>query len=372
LVPLVIKPSPFHRLFFIPILALTYYVIFRTSTGALDTHYYLACSWLTYIFTASDYILLTDVQRELHQVPPSPSPPAPPPLATAPLGRHIAWGVDLFLSPRGVGWTHAPLSALPTPPRAGMPRAAFVARQLARAAGFFLLHDAAALHVRWNGVYRAHGVGLAGAGWAARTLGVAGWGLAAYSAMMLAWCVVSAAGAAVGLGAPERWVPLFGGPREAWSIRKFWGRAWHQLVRRFVSAHGKHLAHRVLHLQPGSNASSYVQLYTAFLISALIHYFAETMALRHWRGGALRFFLLQAGAITVEDFLVFLARKTPFVRAPRRVVWAAGYAWTLAWFTLSLPGWQDPLNAAGQMDKPLPVSVWMGLWRGEWVLGPVV
>lgn len=135
----------------------------------------------------------------------------------------------------------------------------------------------------------------------------------------------------------------------------------------FVSTHGKYLAHRVLRLSPGSNASSYVQLYTAFLISALIHYGAEAMALRIPRGGgALAFFMLQPCAIMLEDFLIFLARGAGIKGGTG--VWIVGYAWVWVWVALTLPGWQEPLVRAGQMDESLPVSVLLGLWRGEWVL----
>ncbi|KAJ7768577.1 hypothetical protein DFH07DRAFT_954469 [Mycena maculata] len=103
---------------------------------------------------------------------------------------------------------------------------------------------------------------------------------------------------ALGFSRPEEWPPLFGGPREAWTIHRFWGylrcqylvlgltnsydRARPQLMRWIVSVHGKYLTHNSrLRLPPGGNASVYVQLCTAFAMSAALHYGAETMAHSH-------------------------------------------------------------------------------------------
>ncbi|KAF8205866.1 hypothetical protein K438DRAFT_1963638 [Mycena galopus ATCC 62051] len=110
------------------------------------------------------------------------------------------------------------------------------------------------------------------------------------------------------LSDPEEWPLLFGSPSDAYTILRLWRRAWHQLMRRFVSTHGKFLAQRVLKLRSGCNASAYVWLYTAFTISALINYDVETAALGHWKGDALAFFMPQVCAITLEDFVLFVGR----------------------------------------------------------------
>jgi hypothetical protein len=60
-------------------------------------------------------------------------------------------------------------------------------------------------------------------GWGWRVVAAAGWGFSTYSAMMLGTSLFSAGSVACGLSDPEEWPPLFAGPREAWSIRNFWG-----------------------------------------------------------------------------------------------------------------------------------------------------
>lgn len=88
-----------------------------------------------------------------------------------------------------------------------------------------------------------------------------------------------------------------------------------------LSSHGKFLAHRVLGFPPGSNPSAYVQLYTAFFLSGLIHYGADYAMLRHWGGGAMRFFLLQAVVITFEDGAIHLAKKNGISGLLVEVLW---------------------------------------------------
>jgi len=373
LLGLIVKPSPYRRLLFLPIPPLTAYVLLST-TGAFITDYFLGLSWLPLFWFASDYILLTEVQRTLRQranrtttngvdVDKEQS------IETASIWRRTRWAVALLLSPRGVGWAHEPTTVLPARAPAGTSRAAFVVQSLRRALMFFIIHDACNLHVRWNPMFHADGPGWRADGLAWRAVVVMSWGLGAYTSLLLRGTLLGAVCVACGVSEPEEWPPLLGPLGEAYTIRKFWGRVWHQIIRRFVTTHGKFLAHRVLKLRPGTNPSAYVQLYTAFAISAALHYAAETMALRSWHGGALVFFMLQACAITLEDFLIFVGWSAGIRGGfAMRMV---GYAWVCAWFTVTLPVWEEPLVSAGLMHEGLSVSVLLGLWRGEWVLPPL-
>ena len=134
----------------------------------------------------------------------------------------------------------------------------------------------------------------------------------------------------------------------------------------FVTAHGRFLSRRILHLTPSTNLSAYVQLYTAFFISGVIHYLADYTVLRNWKGGAIKFFLAQAVAITFEDGVIALGRR---VGLTSRLKWRLlGYTWTWTWFALMFPIWQDPLMMAGMMDEGANTSVlkmaWMK-WNGD-------
>ncbi len=117
----------------------------------------------------------------------------------------------------------------------------------------------------------------------------------------------------------------------------------------FLSAHGKFLARRVLNLQPGTNFSSYVQLYVAFVLSGIMHWVAEYTAGMEWtKSTSVAFFVIQATGIAFEDGVIAAARKLGVGRPP--YVHVLGYSWVLAWFYLTLPPWWDPIHRLGLLD----------------------
>lgn len=112
-----------------------------------------------------------------------------------------------------------------------------------------------------------------------------------------------------------------------------------------ISGIGKHFANKTLGFAPGTNLSSYTQLYIAFLISGLIHAGGDFMVVRYLPIFPLKFFLLQAVAITIEDFVIWCTRS---IRP--KLGWlnkAIGFAWVVVWFTWSGPQWLDPMSANG-------------------------
>ncbi|KAJ7506654.1 membrane bound O-acyl transferase family-domain-containing protein [Mycena galericulata] len=345
---LVVKPSPYRRLLFLPLLLMSVYLM-SLSTGYPTLDYCIASAWFPYLFRASDFILLTDVQRELQMVKPPQSTDAP--IENAPLSRRISWAVQLFSSTRGLGWAHEPRFANPPHPSPSTPRAAFVRGQLTQAlVAAFLFEATNFVNMRYNNTAMyAGGRGLGADGWVWRYQAVWAWSVPMAAVAIWGHCLNAAVSVGVGASDPEDWPPYMGSIALAWSVRNFWGRTWHQTMRRFLSAHGKFVAHRLLHLKPGSAASAYTQLYVAFLISGIMHYLPDYMALRHWGGGALRFFLLQAVAITLEECVQALARRLGISPSLR---WkAVGYLWVWSWFAFCLPIWQDPLLHAGVFQE---------------------
>lgn len=92
-------------------------------------------------------------------------------------------------------------------------------------------------------------------------------------------------------------------------------------------------------------ASSYVQLYTAFFISGIIHYTGDYMVSHQWQGRSLHFFLLQAVAITIEDGVIGFGKMLG-IRGSGDVWKALGFAWCWVWFAYSLPIWLTPVFEA--------------------------
>jgi hypothetical protein len=149
-------------------------------------------------------------------------------------------------------------------------------------------------------------------------------------------------------------------------------RTWHQLLRRvscpwfcsrstlnkyiflqFFSSHGKFLAQRVFKFRSGGNVSAYIQLYTAFLISGLIHAAPSN-------AGALRFFVSQAVGITLEDIIIALAAR---IGLRHQLFRRLGYVWVSCWFVYSLSPWIDFYVTSG---GGMTLSLIMGLYCGDW------
>ncbi|KAJ6560180.1 membrane bound O-acyl transferase family-domain-containing protein [Mycena capillaripes] len=317
------------------------------STGHPTLDYGIASAWFPYLFAASDYILLTDVQRELRMV--KPPQRADEPIENAPLSRRVAWGVKLFSSSRGVGWAHEPRYANPPHPSPSTPRGAFVRSQIFQAVAAVVILETVNIFNMRNPALYAGGPSLAAHGWFWRYQAVWMWSVPMAALAVCNHALNAAFSVGTGASGPEDWPPFMGSITLAWSVRNFWSRVWHQTMRRFLSAHGKFFAHRVLHLKPGSKASAYTQLYAAFLISGIMHYLPDYMALRHWGGGALLFFLLQAVAITFEDCVQSVGRRLGI-----KASWAwkaVGYLWVWSWFAYCLPIWQDPLLHEGVFEE---------------------
>lgn len=97
--------------------------------------------------------------------------------------------------------------------------------------------------------------------------------------------------------------------------------------------------------KPGTNSSSYTQLYTAFLLSGFIHSIADVMVDWKYACRSMPFFLMQAVAITGEDAIIALARKLsiPPSGASRMV----GYIWVFLWGAYSFSMYRDLALEAG-------------------------
>ncbi|KAJ6614594.1 membrane bound O-acyl transferase family-domain-containing protein, partial [Mycena sp. CBHHK59/15] len=335
---LAVKPSPYRRLFFIPLLLMSPYML-SLDVGHVTANYMIGTVWFTYLFAASDWILLTDVQRELHMV--KPLQRADEPIEKASLSRRISWGMKLWSSTRGIGWAHEPRHALPPRPSPSTPRSTFVLSQILWAVVLAVLLEAVNFFNMPNPALYPGGPSLAAYGWVWRYEAVWAWGMPMYLLGVVQHHFAATLSVATGSSDPEDWPPFCGSITHSWSVRNFWGRTWHQSMRRFLSAHGKFLAHKVLGVKPGSKASAYIQLYTAFLISGIMHYLPEYMALRHWGGRALVFFLLQAVAITFEECVQQLGRRMGITANWKWKV--VGFSWVWSWFAFCLPMWQDPL-----------------------------
>ncbi|KAL0958252.1 hypothetical protein HGRIS_000405 [Hohenbuehelia grisea] len=353
IVALAVRPSPRRWLFFLPILFGALYTIFFTTSANATTDYVMGGMAFGLLVKSSDFILLTDVQRELRRKD-QPSLPF-----TYSLPRRLRWAIDLFFSARLVGWNAERPSVLPPQPRQKT-RSSFVIYQLWRVFLELMIYDLAGLWNQYGPSFHIYHIIHPIFNVPDFVLPTA-IGLSAQHRLYSIICV------ATGRWKPDDFPSWYGSWRDAYTLRKFWGQvqtqpnlAAIQLTYNTIVDHGTKECAAVLGLKAGGNPSAYVQLYTAFLISGLIHYACDRMALRNWSGGALQFFMGQAVAIHVEDIVLAIAQR---LGVKERPAWRVlGYTWVWAWFAWRIPTWQGLILAMGYQEDSPKIKIIESVW----------
>ena len=143
---------------------------------------------------------------------------------------------------------------------------------------------------------------------------------------------------------------------------------------------GKLVANKFLKFPRGTNRSSYTQLYVAFFLSGLHHFSGDFMLEKRLTYRSLKFFLLQAIAITFEDLVIYVAkflfhrRGIEFKPGRTNESWAEvvvrviGYCWVTLWFCWTLPIWVDEPNTLGlsSFDRGPITRFLLATWN-RWV-----
>lgn len=113
---------------------------------------------------------------------------------------------------------------------------------------------------------------------------------------------VAVATVAANVYPPEGWPPLYGSVWDVWSLRQWWGRFWHALLRYKLSATADWAVFRVLGLRRGSFAARYAHLAGVFAASGLCHVMMDVIGpIKLEETYAFRYFALQAVGIALED-----------------------------------------------------------------------
>lgn len=116
---------------------------------------------------------------------------------------------------------------------------------------------------------------------------------------------------------------------------------------------------RALGLQSGTWQSRYTQLYVGFAVSGLLHCGGDLLVDPSHKlfGASFPFFFSQAVAITFEDAVIALVRRSG-VKVPQVLARAVGYAWAVAWLCLSAPWLINWTLRAGIIDmNRIPISL---------------
>ncbi|KAF9024034.1 hypothetical protein BDZ89DRAFT_142049 [Hymenopellis radicata] len=362
---LIIRPTFARSTLFFPTAASAIYLL-TTTTGSAPHDDMIGFVYVSCIMTASDYMLISEPQRDFRRVGQREES-----IETAPLWDRVKWGFKLWSSIRGIGWQHEP-NVFPRRAAPGTPRVYFIGRQIVGILGWMIVWDLATMYGRQCPAFAKEGISFRERPWFWRTVDMFVWVLMPMANANISVAVFSVVSVTMKLSRPEDWTSSIGKWSDAYTLRRFWGRVWHQYLRKFLSAHGQFVTRRVLNLQPGTKASSYVQLYVAFILSALMHWLSEvTQLYDHWsQSTASIFFPLQAVGITFEDGVIAIAQKWGIKApegAPPLYLRAVGYLWTYLWFAMVGPIWWDALHRAGFLEALyMPKSLILGVWKGKW------
>ncbi|TVY44431.1 Acetyltransferase [Lachnellula occidentalis] len=170
-----------------------------------------------------------------------------------------------------------------------------------------------------------------------------------------------------GFSRVAEWRPIFGPLSEAYTIRGFWGKFWHQLTRKMNTGPANFIADDILHLPKGSLIARYTKIFLVFFISGLMHSIYELggqMSTNPY--GPWIFFCTQVIGVLLEDGVQAMYRSlTGTVRSnhpPALWIRIIGYVWVVAFLLFwSTPVWAFPAaefsKPEGQPFKLTPISV---------------
>ncbi|KAF5314880.1 hypothetical protein D9619_007492 [Psilocybe cf. subviscida] len=346
----------FNWIFFVLISSLCLYQILYT-THSPQTGTFPGSTLCTRIFMASELILLRNQQPEIRRL----GQTRPP--SSMSFWERIKMSTSLVMSPRHIGFSTQVTSPhiRTTPPN--VTRLQFITSGLKWMCFYYLLLDITCLVCHAYPMYGEGGLSFSECGWLWRTtIWMQIFGVSAV--MSMGYTAASLVGVALGINRPQDWPPYFGSLKDAYTVRNVWGRVWHQMMRKFVTAHGSAAAD-ILHL-PKGKFRTYFQLYVAFFVSGILHMAGDYMFLQNFAGVSLQFFLLQGIAITFEDALIGVAKRTGLANSSP-LARAVGFCWVFVWFTLSTPYWAEPVLLAGGFNASSPdVSLVQYLWKGQW------
>ncbi|EJU05269.1 hypothetical protein DACRYDRAFT_61705 [Dacryopinax primogenitus] len=262
---------------------------------------------------------------------------------------NIKWALDLSMNLRGIGWNFE-AKHLWTSMGKNESRLRFTLRQLLGMAGCLLVMDLAqTLYRNRSACYTGGSVYQDGMAWQV-VYNLAEW-INMGGAMLLMHALAAAVTVPLFIYKQEDWPDMFGRIRDGYTVRKFWGRTWHQLHRHFLTAHAKFFAQDVLGLTRGKKLTTYVELLIVFFISGIVHASGAYAFLRTWSGAfdSILFFTLQAVCIACEDHVIIIGKRLGL----KDTMWTRliGYAWVVTWITLSNPIRAESLVHGGLWDQ---------------------
>ncbi|KAJ5178574.1 uncharacterized protein N7500_001273 [Penicillium coprophilum] len=204
---------------------------------------------------------------------------------------------------------------------------------------------------------------------------------------LMAWFVVSrivisfyyrvASIVSVSLGdSPSNSPPIIGRMADMYTLRNFWGKFWHQMLRLPLTSTSNFLARDVLGL-PRSSLERYVNVFIVFFLSGLVHVVIDSVRnVSPKELGTMSFFLSFVVGYMIEDGVLALWKRTRGSQNNGLPAWwqrALGFCWVITWLGITSPWFFRlamqkpeeqmvlvPFSVAGFISLPVLKSVVIG------------
>ncbi|KZN87012.1 hypothetical protein EN45_055670 [Penicillium chrysogenum] len=186
----------------------------------------------------------------------------------------------------------------------------------------------------------------------------------------LAYRVLSIFFVGIGSDSPADWPPAFGRMADAFTLRNFWAKFWHQFMRQPFTSVSNFIARDVLRLTRSSTLERYTNLSIVFLISAIFHVIVDILqSIPVERSGSMPFYLAFIIGIMLEDGVQSLWKRvqTPDNGQSKEKqlsgsvpLWrrAAGMVWVMLWLGVTSTWYFTPMIQSTNDDmRVIPFSV---------------
>ncbi|KAI8957042.1 hypothetical protein F5Y11DRAFT_113937 [Daldinia sp. FL1419] len=251
--------------------------------------------------------------------------------------QRFVWGLRLATTLRGIGWDWQ-VKGVPAHLDPDASRLQFVRRRILDLVGHFTVKSIALYVIGLcETVQQAMPSSSLWSGWLAEVIENSAAAIWAWNTVGFAYAIISATAVLLGISEAWEWPPMLNSVATATSVRRTWSVAYHQLLRRAVQRPGIRLA-RSLGFRKGSIPSRYIQLYLAFYISFVIHWWQQYVITRGGKG-EFAFFMMQPVMITIEDSARWIWKTIIRPKQREGLSWlesTIGYVWTFASFAFTL------------------------------------
>ncbi|KAL4896949.1 membrane bound O-acyl transferase family-domain-containing protein [Aspergillus ambiguus] len=152
---------------------------------------------------------------------------------------------------------------------------------------------------------------------------------------------------ALGLESPEMFPPLFNKMADAYTLRNFWGKFWHQNLRVNFTAVSNFITRKILGLPKPSVLERYTNVLLVFFLSGVLHITTDVVSNIPIReSGAMTFFLSFTVGYMIEDGVQAAWKQVHGSQKAREEpeLWkkAIGFVWVVAFLAVTSTGYFRP------------------------------